>query len=318
MDDILVKYLTKFKKLRLDRSHGIAPHKPILLISILQAYQSGLISNQKIYLTADLVALFKSNWSALVTSAHDCRISYPFFYMKSEKFWSLKPKSGYLDIDKMGSLVKSFDRLNAVVAYAEIDHELAQLMMDKASNLTLLHFLLEEYFPESKTNYNPPSNTNLFDGLAHDFLNEPPGEYQLKTKQLIAEKADEEVFLRGNIFKRLIPKVYDNRCCISGMRIDTTYNISMIDACHIVPFSENYDDSVTNGIALCPNLHRAFDRGLIAITPDYEVNVSDQFLEDGDYLMKKYDGKRINLPTNQKYWPSQENLEWQLGNIFRE
>lgn len=30
-------------------------------------------------------------------------------------------------------------------------------------------------------------------------------------------------------------------------------NVSMVDACHIVPFSEGYDDTLTNGIALCPN-----------------------------------------------------------------
>jgi len=30
-----------------------------------------------------------------------------------------------------------------------------------------------------------------------------------------------------------------------------------------------------NGLALCPNLHRAFDRGLIAISDDYRVVVSE-------------------------------------------
>jgi len=73
----------------------------------------------------------------------------------------------------------------------------------------------------------------------------------------------EEVFIRSGIFKREIPKLYNNTCAISQLRIDATANISMVDACHIVPFSEAYDDTLTNGIALCPNLHRAFDRGLI-------------------------------------------------------
>lgn len=54
----------------------------------------------------------------------------------------------------------------------------------------------------------------------------------------------------------------------------------MIDACHIVPFSESYNDIVTNGIALCPNLHRAFDSGLISIDENYKVIVSNTFIEE--------------------------------------
>jgi putative restriction endonuclease len=64
----LSKYLKAFKKLRLDRSHGVAPHKPILLISVLQAYQNKLISDNKVYLTPELVALFKANWNSLITT----------------------------------------------------------------------------------------------------------------------------------------------------------------------------------------------------------------------------------------------------------
>jgi putative restriction endonuclease len=39
----------------------------------------------------------------------------------------------------------------------------------------------------------------------------------------------------------------------------------MVDACHIVPFYKTYNNHPTNGIALCPNLHRAFDKGAIAV-----------------------------------------------------
>ncbi|MEM8894354.1 MAG: HNH endonuclease, partial [Bacteroidota bacterium] len=97
----------------------------------------------------------------------------------------------------------------------------------------------------------------------------------------------------------------------------SVYNISMIDACHIIPFSESYDDTVSNGIALCPNLHRAFDRGLIAITPEYVVRVSDQFLESGDYSIKSYAGRKISLPLNKSFWPRKENLDWHIENTFK-
>jgi putative restriction endonuclease len=98
----LKKYLLLFKKIRIDRSHGIAPHKPLLLLSVLQLYHSKLILDRRVFITPELVALFKANWIALVRTNHDCRISYPFYYLKSDRFWQLVPKAGFENIDQMG------------------------------------------------------------------------------------------------------------------------------------------------------------------------------------------------------------------------
>ena len=84
----------------------------------------------------------------------------------------------------------------------------------------------------------------------------------------------------------------------------------MIDACHIVPFSKSYDDSIKNGIALCPNMHRAFDRGLISIDDNYCVLVSQNFMETfSHYSIKQYDQKEILLPNDKRLWPGLENLK---------
>ena len=91
----------------------------------------------------------------------------------------------------------------------------------------------------------------------------------------------------------------------------------MIDACHIVPFSETYDDTISNGLSLCPNLHRAFDRGLVAISAEYKVITSSAFQESAeDYSIKKYEGAQIKLPPDKSRWPSIQNLEWHLKNRF--
>lgn len=317
MRNSIIKYCLRFKKLRVDRSHGLAPHKPILLISIIQSYRIGQIQGNKIYLTPELVALFKSNWNSLVSTNHDCRISYPFFYMKSEGFWTLKPKAGFSNLNTMGSLVKSFANLDAAVEYAEISNDLFELLIDEPSSQVLLNVLLEEYFPNTHGAISEQNYYALVKGLEDHFLNDSSEFYKQQTKLLLDQKEDEEVFLRGSVFKREIPKIYNNTCCISGLKVDTMHNISMIDACHIIPFSESYDDTVTNGIALCPNLHRAFDRGLLSVTPDYRVKISDSFIEEGNYSLKQFANKKISLPINGKYWPNRESLEWHVNNVFR-
>lgn len=320
MQELLQKYLKAFIKLRIDRSHGPAPHKPILLISILQAFQNGFQNNHKIYITPELIALFKTNWNLLVTTNHDCRISYPFYYLKSEKFWKLIPRIGFDNINMIGSIVKSFSKLNSAIEYAVIDEDLCELMKNQKYNVILMQSILDKYFPNSKTNFINSSHGQhqLFNEIENKILKESSEEYRQEIKKLLEQNNDEEIFLRGSLFKREVPKIYNNTCCISGMRIDATANISMIDACHIIPFSESYDDTITNGIALCPNLHRAFDRGLIGIDKNYKVIVSKSFSENiTNYSIKSFEGKMLRLPNIKNYYPLKENFNWHMNNIFR-
>ncbi len=306
----LQKYLRIFKRLRIDRAHGIAPHKPILLISVLQAFQNNLILNQRIYITPELVALFKSNWSLLVTSNHDCRFALPFYHLINDKFWNLIPKTGFENILQLKAGMRSFASLNAAVEFAIIEDDLLSLMKEKNSNINLQQFLLDEYFPETKNNFSNSSSEQqkMFDNIEGKILHEDAAEYRKEIQQLMQQHNEEEIFLRGSLFKREIPKIYNNTCCISGMKIDATINVSMVDACHIIPFSESYNDTVTNGIALCPNLHRAFDRGLIAIDGNYKVVVSNTFKEGkSNYSIRIFEGKEILLPRLKDYFPLKEN-----------
>jgi putative restriction endonuclease len=320
MDKILQIFINKFASLRINKSHGGAPHKPILLLSVLQMFENDIQHSPKIYITAELVAYFKTNWSLLVTTKHDCIISYPFYHLKSEKFWNLVPKEGTLNIDTLGSAVRSFNNLNAAVEYAYLDQDLYLLMANKTYNKILQHCLLDQYFPDTKNNITKSylGQLSLFDDIEQKILSEPPEVYRSEIKTLIGQHNEEEIFLRGSLFKREIPKIYNNTCCISGMRVDSTLSVSMIDACHIVPFSESYDDTITNGIALCPNLHRAFDRGLIGIDENYQVMVSTLFKEeDSFYSIRVFEGKPIQLPNHQDYYPLKENFLWHRKEVFR-
>lgn len=318
--DAIKKYLRAFNNLRIDRAHGIAPHKPVLLLSVLKAFQNNLIADKRIYITPELVALFKANWSLLVTSNHDCRFALPFYHLTSDEFWKLIPKPGFENILQLKASMRSFANLNATVDCAVIEDDLLLLMKEKKSNSILQQFLLDEYFPETKNNFSNSSGgqQKLFDDIEGKILREDASEYRKETKKLIQQQNEEEIFLRGSLFKRKVPIIYNNTCCISGMKIDATISVSMVDACHIVPFSESYDDTITNGITLCPNLHRAFDRGLIAIDSKYKVVVSKIFKEDEtNYSIRIFEGHKIVLPKEKSFYPLVNNLEWHKQTIFK-
>src|SRR5690606_8537617 len=120
---------------------------------------------------------------------------------------------------------------------------------------------------------------------------------------------EEDVFVRSHLFKRYIPQVYNDTCAVTGMQIRSTYNYNFVDACHIVPFSISHDDKVTNGLALCPNMHRAFDRGLLAIDSNYRIQISSSVRDDSQhpYSLQALANRQIVLPRDEQYYPSKDN-----------
>lgn len=320
MHEPLQKYLLSFKKLRIDRAHGVAPHKPILLLSVFQIFQRGINTGQRIYITPELVGFFKANWSLLVTSNHDCRFALPFYHLISDGFWKLIPKPGFENILQYKASMRSFASLNAAIDCAAIDEDLVLLLKDKKNNSILQQYLLDEFFSETKSNFgnSEDDQQKLFDDIEGKILREDAEEYKREIQKLMQQQNEEEIYLRGSIFKREIPRIYNNTCCISGMKIDAIISVSMVDACHIVPFSESYDDTVANGIALCPNLHRAFDRGLITIDSNFKVIVSKIFKEDQtNYSIRHFEGQQIALPKDQSFYPLRENFKWHRSHIFK-
>lgn len=316
--EILNKYLRKLTSLKQGvTTYGKAPHKPILLISIIDLISQGKINENRIYVDTDLVATFQENWKLLVNTLHLPDFTQPFYYLQSDKIegeqlWFLQPKPGF----QIDAPIKSVIRLSQVLEYAFLSPDLYQIVTNPATRSVIRTALIDAYFPRTKTNYIQSKEKGI--GYIHDLekylLNEPEAQY----KQLKIE-SEEDVFVRGGLFKKLVPKVYDSTCSFTGMRLESTFGYNFIDACHIVPFSVSRDDKVNNGIALCPNLHRAFDRGLISIDNSYRLIISSHIaeVEGHPYSLRNLEGRKMRLPFNSRYYPSLENLDWHRKEIFK-
>lgn len=318
------KYIYQLGKLNrgFNKGLGYAPHKPVLLLSLIELIQKGDIISNKIFITPELVITFKDNWKKLVVTGHKENFALPFFHLRSESFWHLKSKTQFQEFLTSSKSIKSFKSLTENILYAEIDYSFFQLLQQPNENSFFTNYLLEKYFPETKQQYNSviPS---LFVEIENQILNESPEVYSLQIKELQStlDETDfqEELFVRGGVFKKKVPEIYDYTCCISGLKIETTADrtIQMIDACHIVPFSISRDDTIPNGISLCPNLHRAFDRGLITINKDFVVRVSPILKEnDSTYSIRQFDGISIQLPKSEKWYPSIEALKWHKREMY--
>ncbi|AKQ47007.1 restriction endonuclease [Rufibacter radiotolerans] len=312
--DTLKFYLQKFTRLRQGGTkYGPAPHKPIFLLSLLELFEKDELQENKIYITPELVGTFKENFTLLVTTGHNPDFYLPFYHLASEGFWHVKTLPG----KELNSAIKSFTVLNGLVEYAYLTDDLYLLLLAPETRGVLKNALLQRYFPASSHQYQQSKRARGYlQDLENYILNEPAANYT--SIQQIAPD-EEQVFVRGGLFKKLVPQVYNFTCCITGMRLISNHGFSMVDACHIVPFSRTNDDRVTNGMALCPNLHRAFDRGLITVDQQLKVLVSTAIAEDeaNAYALRKLDGKRLSLPFGAIHYPAQENLAWHRERVFK-
>ena len=321
-NELVQKYTRQLQSLNRasNKTLGKAPHKPVLLLSIIQLIHKGEIQSNRIYITGELVIAFKSNWNKLVTTNHIPNFSLPFFHLSSEPFWRLVYINGLFDKNEK---ISSLGKLKYRIAFAEIDKDLFELLLNPITRAELENVLLNTYFPNTRANYQfgVVSKYDIETVIKDQILNDTKEEYQTLmnhiAEELTENEIEEERFIRGSVFKREVPKIYQNQCCISGMRIESTTNAQMIDACHIVPFSISNDDTVSNGISLSPNLHRAYDRGLITINEDYIVRISPVVREnETPFSISQFAGRRIILPENKKDFPSPENLMWHKKEVF--
>ena len=315
----LSKYICDFEKLKRAYQFGGAPHKPILLLSIIDAIEKGYIKNERIYITIELLALFRNNWQLWVKTPHVRNFALPFYHMKSEPFWHLilNPNET-LQLTKSKS-IKSFNALDMSVDYALIDRELFLIMNDPVSREELRNILIKKYFPlVQNISY---ASIDYLNDVAQQILNDSAIQYKRKINHIKSLENDdlfeEEVVIRNGVFKREIPKAYNYTCSISGMRVYLKNGQTLIDGCHIMPFSKTQDDTITNGIALCPNLHRAFDNGYITISNDYKVIVSSHLIEtESNYSIHQFHNKKINLPMSEIHYPRKDVLEWHRDCVF--
>lgn len=85
-------YIDCFSSLNTMKKSGRpAPHKALLLLSVIDLIERGVITNCRVPLSDDLVRQFKRNTSALLGESKLFKpvANYPYYHMRSEPFWEL-------------------------------------------------------------------------------------------------------------------------------------------------------------------------------------------------------------------------------------
>lgn len=166
-------YIDLFSSLHTAKIKGHkAPHKAVLLITIIDLIDEGKILNPQIELSDELVKRFDEIWRRyLGTSAvFTPDIAKPFFHMQHEPFWRLTQKEevelGMVaepaltvaehkhkqDLPQGSYSVKA---MRNAFAYAEIDQLLFQLLQNQDARAMLRVILINEYLSNQPTKTMP-------------------------------------------------------------------------------------------------------------------------------------------------------------------
>ncbi|MBI6119959.1 HNH endonuclease [Salegentibacter maritimus] len=126
-----------------------------------------------------------------------------------------------------------------------------------------------------------------------------------------------KVRVNQSFFRNSVMASYNNTCCITGLN-----NSELLIAGHIKPWSSDEKNRLNprNGIAINALHDKAFENGLITITPEYKIKISKVLLNQKktDTLEKyffQYEGKDIFLPS--KFLPDEEFLKYHNEQKFQ-
>ena len=306
----LAYYCNCFAKLNVSKTkeRGTANHKPILILSVVELITQQSIVENLIFVSNELIETFKKYWSILVAgSIYTDALHYPFFHLRREGFWHLKFRDTYNE----GERIKTTNKLKEKVEYAYLDSELFELLQDPLSRQVLVDSLVSTWFADSRSNVSNILDIDLeFERVDRSELLNLDSNFKVTLRKSI---------VRNSFFRKLVVREYDYRCAFCKMRIIRNPNQNIVDGAHIKPFSEFLDSKIDNGLSLCKNHHWAFDLGWFSIDDNYRILVAQGLDDDSPYTraMKEFDRELIVLPSDERYFPRRESLQWHRENKFK-
>lgn len=277
-------------------SRGVAPHKPLMLLTVIDLIESGDISDGWVKYDVRLVSRFRDYWElVLERQRNQPDIPMPFHALggDKDKVWERFTANG------QPSLAKATTRL------CSLDPDLFACLQDTGFRRKAREILVIRYFT-------PKEQVMLCARLG---LSVP------KTAEITALREQADDFKasqkkgRDSRFKSDVLGGYYFTCALTGYRLDTESS-SIVQAAHIHQHAVSGNDDPRNGLALTPDAHWTFDAGLWTAIPKgdhFLIHVArDRFCEKtphGQSLAVRH-GEPLHFHDHARLRPGAAHLEW--------
>ncbi len=113
-------------------------------------------------------------------------------------------------------------------------------------------------------------------------------------------------------FRDFVMVGYGNLCAITGTVIKYE-SYTNLEAAHIKPKSHGGLFLPNNGMALCRDLHWAFDKGFFTLDDDLKVIVHPKITSE---YLNSFNGKKIRIPSNPFFVPDPDNVRYHRENVY--
>lgn len=308
---LLTHYLDRFAHLnRAPHARlGRAPHKPVLLLTLLDAVEQGIIKDNLVPITPELAALFRQHWQGLVLP-DTCqeKMNLPFRHLLHDGFWELV-KDGLPQTAKMVGEPSSLMQLAQRVDGGRFSPDLWPLVQEPVARQALRTQLLSTYFADAEQ-LSVVQPVDLLPREAERLMTEAKAKFRIRTPR---ENDDAGVFVRHALFPAVVKRLYEDACSVCRADTRTDNGRMLIDAAHILPFATHHNDDPRNGIALCKNHHWGFDAGAFGFSDDYQIIVSKRIVEAVPLVMA---ATQLSVPRKSEFAPAVEALRWHRQNVF--
>lgn len=291
-------WLAKLADLNVYRAkHGEAPHKPLLLLVLMELAERGELLTNIVRLTPELSFRFNVLWPIVAyrrTQQPDIRM--PFHRLSRDGIWLPFTADGTPSPDQK------------LTSYVVMNDEFLELTRNAEFRRQARRVLIARWFTPAERN-----------ALYATFQIPFPSDDEIARDAEFELPEDAVVTGREARFRFDVVPAYSYTCALTGYRISTIAKGSIVDAAHIHDFSDSRNNDPKNGMALCKNAHWLFDAGLWSVRDDYRIIVAkDAFSEDSpdQKPLAEYHGSRLRLPNDQVLWPDPKHLAWHRKHKF--
>jgi putative restriction endonuclease len=313
MNKDLNYYIKRFTSLRIDKAHGQAPYQPLLLLSLIELVEQGLISENRFAISPELISIFIKYRDRLSTAFHQANPAQPFYHMSrpAQAFWHLVPIPGHEQVLFSGGKLNTLKKLRDNVLYGYFDNELFDLLQIPSYRDSLIYALINKWFPDKFAQIQELLRIHSFDQFRFALRERGGAVY---TVEELKQEDEVEAYRRSATFRKEVLALYDQRCALCRLRIISQDSENIVDGSHILPFSTFRDDRYDNGLSLCKNHHWAFDHGWFGISDDYTIIFPDNRIYEEPPIdtkpMRDFHNEPIFLPNQIEFYPRLEAIQW--------
>jgi len=281
---------------------GRAPHKPLLMLCIIDMIEDGSIETPWISYSPELFFRFQCYWAIVYDRQRnkpDMRLPFHALGGKRDRIWTCHMEDGKLSLSKETTRI------------CHLDASIWDCIQNEAFRKEARISLIMTYFT-------PAEQIALCARLG---LPEPSSAEISQIKQNADVYKDSLKKGRDSKFRSDVLLDYRFTCALTGYSLNTSKE-NLVEAAHIHQHAVSGNNDPRNGLAFTPDAHWMFDRGLWTAESkghDFIVIVAtDHFKESSpfDRSLGKHHGNTLFFSKESKLRPDPKYFAWHRKNCF--